>query len=412
MEKLRLDLLKEILEHLDFKSILNVAGTCKRLKSIALDDSFWLMYLRIIKPYPKFYSGAYYLYEIAEILPKIFTRIEYGSQGKRFYKDIKHATHHLKSVVKSGIEASSHDYDQDIQKTLVYDDGLYWSSKGSDSADANEYLIYDLVDTSVVSSVHFCVYRAAFQNGIIYPPKQAQIKIGHTRDNYHYESHIFDIEARNKYFTFLILPEIVIGKFVRIELIGKRYPQPGDEKYYTVLSFVDIIGFPLHDFEADSPLAQFSTIEKSSVNEITEIDEFNMVTPFQMYVIHKQNDLEAYIAVTINKRTLNSVESYIYVDIALQNNQEIDYSSITFNELIGDLLYQHDKIPEAQMIYHGTRDYWSLTKVLVKTLNFRSLDQFVRFNDIRFPGLGDMLIMARDISPETEKEVKKYFNIN
>ena len=47
----------------------------------------------------------------------------------------------------TGIEDSSHDYNQTIHLTLdTRDLNSFWSSKGSDSADSSEWLLYKIND--------------------------------------------------------------------------------------------------------------------------------------------------------------------------------------------------------------------------------------------------------------------------
>jgi len=40
----------------------------------------------------------------------------------------------------------------------------------------------------------------------------------------------------------VLLPKIVIGKYVKLDLIGKCTPQPGDEAFYIVMEHVEAIG--------------------------------------------------------------------------------------------------------------------------------------------------------------------------
>mmetsp|Transcript_27529 Transcript_27529/g.27201 ORF Transcript_27529/g.27201 Transcript_27529/m.27201 type:complete len:212 (+) Transcript_27529:480-1115(+) len=208
-------------------------------------------------------------------------------------------------------------------------------------------------------------YRADYQGGVIYPPQKIQIKIGKSDSDYHYSSEIYDVEMRNKYFTVLILPEIVIGKYIKLELIGKASPQPGDEKYYTVLSYVQCIGYPLKNFSEESPLkALSSTIEK--IQDTRIIDSLSIITQegqepadhFIIYQLIAKNLLNEFLDEALKKRKLNPVESYFYVERALQNNSEIGFNPIVSYELIGDLFFDKGLFDQAREMYLECRDFW------------------------------------------------------
>ena len=69
-----------------------------------------------------------------------------------------------KHVEMTGIEDSSHDYNQTIHLTLdTRDLNSFWSSKGSDSADSSEWLLYKINDDPwLISSVMITAFQAMF----------------------------------------------------------------------------------------------------------------------------------------------------------------------------------------------------------------------------------------------------------
>ncbi|CAG9332824.1 unnamed protein product [Blepharisma stoltei] len=423
MESLRSDLIREILEYLDSHSIMQVACTCKRLNQIAWNDNFWAVYLQIPKPYPRYHSGPYYFYNISELRAKFYTKMNLAGKNKQFYWDCAHALNNLRPIIKKGIRSSSQDYDQGIENTLKYEDSLYghyWSSTGSVTTDANEYLIYELIDTSIVASVHFMCYRAGFQGGVIYPPQKIQIKIGNSDNDsdYHYSSEIYDVEVRNKYFTVLVLPELVIGKYIKLKLIGKVSPQPGDEKYYTVLSYVQCIGYPLKSFYEESPLKALSSTSEE-IEEISKIDSEYISTqakqepadPFIIYQLMAKNLLNEFIDEALKGRSLNPFESYFYVERALQNDTEIDFGKVSCYELIGDLLFEKGRFDEALGIYQDSRDFWKWTMVLVRLDNYQSVRRVVMMNDPRLPKIADVIKMAKELGEIYYQNAKNYFKI-
>ena len=86
----------------------------------------------------------------------------------------------FQQLILKGIDWSSQDYDQSIDRTLNLDFEYFWSSTGHKTQeDANEYLTFELYDMSWIHNVVFNVYKADIQLGSpIYPPKFIRVHFG------------------------------------------------------------------------------------------------------------------------------------------------------------------------------------------------------------------------------------------
>ena len=82
----------------------------------------------------------------------------------------------------------------------------------------------------------------------IYYPEKFRVLVGFIPNEYHYVSPLFKFEdnAKDQYFS--LLPDVVIGKYVKIEFYGKPQIQDMDDKYYIALQKVSCQGIPI-----DSP---------------------------------------------------------------------------------------------------------------------------------------------------------------
>ena len=141
------------------------------------------------------------------------------------------------------VEQSSRDTDtQDIEVTLSPDTD-FWSSTGSADPQANEYLIYALPTQHLLSQVIISFYQALYQPGKpCYASQRVSISIGHEVGKYHYVSQEFIADNTPVAQTFTLYPDIVFGRFLRIDLLGKRQQQPGDDRLYSCVRWVTAHG--------------------------------------------------------------------------------------------------------------------------------------------------------------------------
>ncbi|PRP88757.1 malate dehydrogenase [Planoprotostelium fungivorum] len=163
------------------------------------------------------------------------------------------------SLLDKGILASStDDQSQHIGQTLVNNDRKFWSSSGSSDENSIDFLIYGLVQpTCVISSISILPYEALYQQDCpIYSPKGMRVSVGFTQDDYHWTSDVLPVENRREKYTVHTGPHLVVGAFIKIELIGKHTIQQQDEKYYTAIQSCSALGLPLGHLEKTSILAR------------------------------------------------------------------------------------------------------------------------------------------------------------
>jgi len=123
----------------------------------------------------------------------------------------------------------------------------FWSSKGSKDINSDEFLIYKLEQPiCIVSTIRVTVYKAYFQTGMpIYSPQFIRISVGFSPNDWHYSSELFPVKQVEEPQYFSLDPQLVIGGYVRVDLIGRTQTQPGDNLYYTVLKNFAVDGVPI-----------------------------------------------------------------------------------------------------------------------------------------------------------------------
>ncbi|KAJ3272686.1 hypothetical protein HDV01_005340 [Terramyces sp. JEL0728] len=148
------------------------------------------------------------------------------------------------NVIEIGIVESTRDHrNQSIGETIDDLQTTFWSSKGSEM-DVDEFLDYQMISKCLITRIEIKPFLAQFQSGLpCYAPRCVSFSVGCSQDEYHFHSKEFPMINTNKLQVFEIEPQI--GKYVRVNLIGKVQTQPLDDLYYTCLEKVEILGIPV-----------------------------------------------------------------------------------------------------------------------------------------------------------------------
>jgi hypothetical protein len=141
----------------------------------------------------------------------------------------------------------------------------YWSSAGSVSASAEDFVVYRLsAHISVVSAVKLRPFRAFFQTGQpVYSPLRVRVMLGALSEDvggygapgdedaahYHYTSSDFDVEQTDELQTLTLpAPVVCFGGVLRLQLCGRAQSQAADNRYYVCLAHVCAMGRPWYGF--------------------------------------------------------------------------------------------------------------------------------------------------------------------
>ena len=186
----------------------------------------------------------------------LLRHLESPATARELYDEIQGLRGTAHELIHSGVSCSSKDSDeQDIGATLKSD--IFWSSTGSATPDADEWLVYRLREPiSVVLSVVIEPYRALYQTGTpMYAPRGVSFSFGFSEGDWHYTTPVYPVDAHEPCQRFDLAPQLCVGEYVRLNLIGKRETQPADDLYYTVIDTVHITGVLFGALPPGGPLA-------------------------------------------------------------------------------------------------------------------------------------------------------------
>eukprot|EP01132_Coremiostelium_polycephalum_P004581 gene4581-5718_t len=210
---------------------------------------------------------------------------------KRLYRELGLVTlYNNYDLISKAIERSSCDSeDQDIGNTLDTNRS-FWSSSGSPDVDSSEFLTYQFEQPSLVSAVRIHLYKAFYQSSMpTYAPQRIKISVGFSKnlEEMHYTSDEFFVEVTDQPQTFYLEPRLVVGNFIRIDLLGRVQKQSNDNLYYTVLRFVCVNGIPIGSLEDNKQELATSILKFAS--KFTNIKE---LLPPNNNDINNNNNIE------------------------------------------------------------------------------------------------------------------------
>ena len=90
----------------------------------------------------------------------------------------------MKPCRLKGIGQSSHDFNQSVYMTLENSQSEFWSSTGSETQDANEFLVYELPHKMRVNGVHVRSFDASEFQAVnqAYAPIKVQFYVSDDKD--------------------------------------------------------------------------------------------------------------------------------------------------------------------------------------------------------------------------------------
>lgn len=245
------DIHVSILEFLTYEEIL---GPCSLISKewyrLSKSRFLWVPLFTQVKipelrHLPPILEGVRRDYSLTQVpcLSKCETLIQLGSY--ELFQELCESAAYVVDLPLTVLQYSSFDNEgQGPERTL--EEGLFWSSDGSDSSNANEFISYSLREVSAIWSVEWVNYKANFQIGMpTYGPQFIQITIamdpGFT--NISYTSDLLSTPNINTPFRFELGKAcVVIGEYIRIDMIGKNQTQYTDLRYYTCLERVIVEG--------------------------------------------------------------------------------------------------------------------------------------------------------------------------
>ena len=390
MENIDSYLLQEIFYNLDLETLKTCSLVNKDWNYIITQDQFWKNKF-VQKKHSSYHSGPYFSYSNYKTYLENLYPIDYNLSN---YESLKLLANKLKNpqhLKISSTAESSADQDQVSSNVLQYD-GLFWSSSPNQSSDSDESILFELESESLIFTVNFKLYRASYQEGTLYPPKIIKALIGKTRESFEYESDEFEVNLSENYNTILVLPNVVSGKFVKLVMIGKQSREPGTELWYTVLRFVEIVGYP-------AELRIDPILQMCKEGNFCYID--TILSPFYFERLERYQKVNEYLQT--NRIPMSDISAYfsqIYPSDAVMNNFPF------YCEILGNYFFEKGDYDRARGQYIRIIDLWGYSRVCIVKKQFDDLMKIMDENNPRRPNRMWALKTAKEIGgQELENEL-------
>lgn len=389
------DIFLVIFQYLDLKSLISFSETSKNHLALVQNPAIWAN--RKPSTRPALALGALFHYDISLWKSSLHTAESFPLDLPS-YKSVLSKIDSARLVLKPSIESKMN---FSLSGMVKYEDELFWNSKQRDSMNYDESFICELIDSCFVFTFSFKVYRALCQGGIIYPPQSIRISIGNAPNEFHWVSETYKVPISEKLATIQILPEIVIGKYVKVELIGLLTQMPNSEFFITALEFIEIGGNTVND-------GKISNLEKAifdgNLDVACDVLDRNKhkASPFVIDLIQRKGLLFEYLG-RIN-RGLNEAESFVYAKSLLDSNtfpKSLDwFENVKCSEALGDLLFEARAFYPAFLVYRRNKDIWKLSKTAIVLRQTQLLKQILSMREPRYPMYSDLLKIAKALGSD------------
>ena len=165
------------------------------------------------------------------------------TEGETFVSFVSFDDPSWKNSEKKRFRSTVDNSAQDISQTQK-PDMEFWSSEGSNEPDSDEFLIYKMKDAhTLITSVDISFYQALYQVGRpCYAPLKVRISVGNELDSMDFVSEQLKVRNVPTPQRIKLVPNFCFGRFIKVELIGKRQKQPDDLKYYTCVRWLTARG--------------------------------------------------------------------------------------------------------------------------------------------------------------------------
>lgn len=185
-----------------------------------------------------------------------------------------------------GIEASSTDYNQSIFNTLIEKCSKYWSSRGSETQEAEEYLLFAFKNFSMLKSLKVDFFPATeYEHENDYPSNQIKISLGLSQSEWFYESKPFQVN-NSMSVDLNIENDVSIARFIKVTFIGKPNQQDSDELYYVAVQRIQAFGYNIDPWDGSQLISNSLFLQSlcNYYNTPVSLEDCKLIRASQYYI--------------------------------------------------------------------------------------------------------------------------------
>ena len=173
---------------------------------------------------------------------------EWTDCPQSFVREMVENSHKADELPMKCTEESSKEGQFGIFNTVSEAENTFWCSEGANNKENDEFLRYSLVNVSFVFCLGVKLHGEKELNGDLtdfYPPEWFRVKIGVKNDVWDYVSDPISAKKTGNMQFLVIFPQIVAGKYIQIDLIGKTTLHKRSQLYFTQIQRSILAHFPL-----------------------------------------------------------------------------------------------------------------------------------------------------------------------
>lgn len=299
----------------------------------------------------------------------------------------------------------NHYIGDDMRLADVYRCNESWSSLPTENDDTLDFILYELRDVCFIYDVYFSLIAV---NGRIYPPQYVRVHIGLTQDSFDYSTDLLPVETTEELQHIILLPKVVLGRYVKIEFIGKKYRDPND-KFISVVDYVNFVGYPACNANKSKLFKQessetnpmfFDAIdfnpEDSCIYSISYHPVFN--NPLNIMIFKKIGILDTFLGYYTENHLLLNDLNIVYLLEKDENHSYLARVSQPFvNEIVGDFYYKRENYTKAIEIYSNCGNYKKLFKAKFQLGLIDDISEEYTHSNTFLPDIKEMLKIFKSI---------------
>lgn len=371
MEGISQNIFISIVELLDLKSILTLRAVKKNYRVLIDKHEFWEILSRKHSTQGNIICDSWFDFDFSSYQ----TRLLLPSSSPDSMEIFKECAKYVKKSYYLGLhtlDSSNRNLYSGTNMSFpdVYRCNEFWSSSPTEHNDTLDFILYGLRDVCFIYDVYFSLVAV---NGRIYPPKYVRVHIGMTQDSFNYSTDLLPVETTEELQHIILLPEVVLGRYVKVEFISKKYRDPNN-KFISVVDYVSFVGYPACNadksklFKQESSQRSYSFFDAidfdgqtSTIFSISYHPIFN--NPLNIMIFKKKGILDTFLGYYTDNYLLLNDLNIVYLLEKDENHTYLARASQPFiNEIVGDFYYKREKYTKAIEIYSSCGNYKKLFK--------------------------------------------------
>jgi hypothetical protein len=406
MEGTSQNIFTNIVEFLDLDSLLTLRAVKKQYRVLIDKPEFWEILSRNHSTQGNIICNSWFDFDFSSYQTKLLLPTSLPNSMEIFKECAKYLKKSYYLGLRTLDSSKSNLYSgADMSLPDVYRCYESWSSLPTEHDDTLDFILYELRDVCFIYDVYFALVSV---NGRIYPPKYVRVHIGMSQDSFNYSTDLLPVETTEELQHIILLPNVILGRYVKIEFISKKYRDPND-KFIFVVDYVNFVGYPASNADKSKLFKQESSQRNylyfdaidfdggySSMFSISYHPIFN--NPLNIMIFKKKGILDTFLSYyQDNHLRLNDL-NIVYLLEKDENHRYLARVSRPFvYEIVGDFYYNRENYSKAIEIYSNCGNYKKLFKAKFQLGLIDDISEEYAHSNLFLPDIKEVLEIFKQI---------------